>query len=207
MKEFSVTVEVRNNRLKERRDALGISNSELCVRAGICPSAYGRLEKMQDPPTSKKTGAWRPIAVTLAQFFGVKPDDLFPPAVVLAKATRKEIKADGDELVRLTESMRGNVIGSTTAADPELLCQRAEIGGVLDELIAELPDRLQRVVKMRFGVEGSAMTLDEIGKQIGVCGTRVAELEKQALGIIRNRIYRRGLKQLTAIDDFATENG
>ncbi|OGW09644.1 MAG: RNA polymerase subunit sigma [Nitrospinae bacterium RIFCSPLOWO2_12_39_16] len=57
-----------------------------------------------------------------------------------------------------------------------LLSLKKEIEG----LLSELSSREKRVLKMRFGFGGEPMTLEEIGKKIGLSRERVRQIEKRA---------------------------
>ena len=57
-----------------------------------------------------------------------------------------------------------------------ILSLKKEIEG----LLSELSSREKRVLKMRFGFGGEPMTLEEIGKKIGLSRERVRQIEKRA---------------------------
>ena len=57
-----------------------------------------------------------------------------------------------------------------------LLSLKKEIEG----LLSELSPREKRILKMRFGFGGEPMTLEEIGKKIGLSRERVRQIEKRA---------------------------
>ncbi len=48
-------------------------------------------------------------------------------------------------------------------------------------LMGELKDRERAIVTLRFGLEGESLTLEEIGRRLGVTRERVRQLESQAL--------------------------
>lgn len=50
----------------------------------------------------------------------------------------------------------------------------------IDGLLGELNPREKRVLKLRFGFRGEPMTLEEIGKKIGLSRERVRQIEKRA---------------------------
>jgi len=57
-----------------------------------------------------------------------------------------------------------------------LLSLKKEIEG----LLSELSPREKRILKMRFGFSKEPMTLEEIGKKIGLSRERVRQIEKRA---------------------------
>ena len=71
-----------------------------------------------------------------------------------------------------------------------LLQERAELAGVL----ADLPDNERRVVQLRFGLDGAEpMTLEEIGRRLGVTRERVRQIESAALKRLRRLLAVRGV--------------
>ncbi|MBI5749097.1 MAG: RNA polymerase sigma factor RpoD/SigA [Nitrospinae bacterium] len=50
----------------------------------------------------------------------------------------------------------------------------------IDGLLSELSPREKKVLKMRFGFRGEPMTLEEIGKKVGLSRERVRQIEKRA---------------------------
>jgi RNA polymerase primary sigma factor/RNA polymerase nonessential primary-like sigma factor len=84
-------------------------------------------------------------------------------------------------------------------ADPEArpgtglaatLRARADLGGVL----ADLPDQERRVVTQRFGLGGGEpLTLEAIGKQLGVTRERVRQIEAAALKRLGALLAARGV--------------
>jgi RNA polymerase sigma factor (sigma-70 family) len=71
-----------------------------------------------------------------------------------------------------------------------LLRDRTELAGVLHDL----PDTERSVVRLRFGLDGGEpMTLDAIGRRLGVSRERVRQIETAALGRLRRLLAARGL--------------
>lgn len=81
------------------------------------------------------------------------------------------------------------------AAEPaarlaSLLQERAELGGVLEDL----PDSERTVVRLRFGLDGGdPLTLERIGQRLGVTRERVRQLEATALKRLRRLLAARGV--------------
>ncbi|MBW8824850.1 MAG: RNA polymerase sigma factor RpoD [Acidobacteria bacterium] len=58
----------------------------------------------------------------------------------------------------------------------------------VQEVLSELSDREQEVVKLRFGLDGSgqARTLEEVGKEFGVTRERIRQIESKTLAKLRH---------------------
>ncbi len=207
MKEFEVTVTVRNNRLKERRDALGLTRTALALKAGIEKGQYGRLEKMLEAPISKRTNAWRPCVLKLATFFKAKPDDLFPPAVFDVQEPESTFLADGEELVRLSALSGKAAIG--LPPDPETKMVMDQTTQTLEKLLGTIPTREREVLRKRFGLDGPEMTLEEVaatteslyGGRGSITRESVRSLETRALKRLRHPSRRDMLVEVVPDED------
>ena len=65
-----------------------------------------------------------------------------------------------------------------TPCDEQMIKQ--ELKSKISELLANLPEREKKILRMRFGFDGKTKTLEEIGKKIGVSRERVRQIEKRA---------------------------
>jgi RNA polymerase sigma factor (sigma-70 family) len=73
------------------------------------------------------------------------------------------------------------------------------VARLLEELLAEMPERTARIVRLRHLSE-DFVSLDAIGAEIGISRERVRRIEMKALRIIRERLAQAGL---TRYDDVA----
>jgi len=59
---------------------------------------------------------------------------------------------------------------------------RQELSRMMDTLLTALPERQQRVLRMRFGMEdGKCYAFEEIGNRLGVTRERARQIERQAV--------------------------
>ena len=152
VKEIEVTVSLRNNRLKERRDALGMNQQQLCSAAGVLPSEYGRLEKMLSSPFTKE-GAWRQPVLRLADFHKVGVEDLFPDAVLEIKERQSVLKVDAADVgLLLSSDQEARLLGPGEVFDAKELPDAASV--LIDEC---LTPREARVIRLRFGLGGAVI--------------------------------------------------
>lgn len=74
--------------------------------------------------------------------------------------------------------------------------EKIMLGEQLDELLGELSDREQRVIRLRFGFEdGRIWTLEEVGQEYNVTRERIRQIEARAINRIR---MKRATKRLHA---------
>ena len=57
---------------------------------------------------------------------------------------------------------------------------KQELNSKINALLMNLPEREKEILRMRFGFDGEAKTLEEIGREIGVSRERVRQIEKRA---------------------------
>lgn len=70
---------------------------------------------------------------------------------------------------------------------------RSSLASEVDALLQELSPREQEILKMRFGFNGDPMTLEEIGKKIGLSRERVRQIETKAKRRLRARARMKAL--------------
>lgn len=56
---------------------------------------------------------------------------------------------------------------------------------IAGDLLETLPEREANVLRMRFGINGPEMTLEMIGKELGVSRQRVEQIEKRAMNTLK----------------------
>ena len=64
---------------------------------------------------------------------------------------------------------------------------RQEMDAKVEELLMDLPEREKEILRMRFGFDGEAKTLEEIGGKIGLSRERVRQIEKRAKTKLQNK--------------------
>jgi RNA polymerase sigma factor (sigma-70 family) len=86
---------------------------------------------------------------------------------------------------------------STLLADEDSVSQedslyQKELVGILREALVTLPDRERTILWRRFGISGEdEMTLEEIGKTLGLSRERVRQLERDAKLKLRDLLLSR----------------
>jgi RNA polymerase primary sigma factor len=85
------------------------------------------------------------------------------------------------------ESFFSDLIEDEFSAQPDERTAIEHRHGELADAIARLAPRMQRVLVLRFGLDGEgARTLEDIGAELGVTRERVRQLESRALRELRN---------------------
>lgn len=96
----------------------------------------------------------------------------------------------GDE----EDTEMGDLIEDESELSPSDYAAQNELHELLMKYIGELPEIQQKILIMRYGLDGSnhECTLEEIGEKIGFTRERIRQLESEALLTIRVRAQRRG---------------
>ncbi len=91
----------------------------------------------------------------------------------------------------------GGMLKDNTNADPETLMLSQEMITELQRILLELNDREQRVMRLRFRLDGNEMPLQEdIAKEMKLSRERVRQIEVQAIKKLRALAQRRRLKDM-----------
>jgi len=85
----------------------------------------------------------------------------------------------------------GEIVGDENAISPYDSLREKNIQGDLRELLDSLDEREARIIKLRFGIDGSnEMTLEEVGKLFNVTRERVRQLQHLAISKMRKSMHR-----------------
>jgi RNA polymerase sigma factor (sigma-70 family) len=174
-KDFNIKVTVRNGRLLKaiREDYESVAAFSRAL--GRNAQTVNKLVTMTEKPF--KTKGWTDLALDVAAFLRKEPEDLWPEymkEVQLPRSTA-ELSADLNEVQALQSS-----------TSPEK--QIAQLDTV--KLLAQtLTPRELKVIQHRF-VEG--LSLEEAGKEMGVSGARLRQIEIKALRKMKKRAVKEG---------------
>ena len=91
----------------------------------------------------------------------------------------------------------GGLIKDTSNSDPEALVLNQEMITELQRIMLELNEREQRVMRLRFRLDGNEVPLQEdIAKEMKLSRERVRQIEVQAIKKLRALAQRRRLKDM-----------
>jgi RNA polymerase primary sigma factor len=160
--------DLRNFRLKNN-----LTQAELAEKCGMTLPRLQRIEQLKTFPREFE-------AVAIAEEVGIEPEKLFPKWSFTAYKDRvindcvisiNRIALSSPEILKLEEPKNLEV-----EIDNELLKNN------LLEVLSILNPREQKIIKMRFGLEGGrTYTLEEVGKEFGVSSERIKQIEAKAL--------------------------
>jgi RNA polymerase nonessential primary-like sigma factor len=135
-----------------------------------------------------------------------------PNSADIARETGKDV-ATVDRLLmlhnRVTVRAQGagdepGILDSLKAhrdAEPPQCAQRAAVNDIVDRWVFELGDKQREVLERRFGLHGyRRLTLEEIGREIGVTRERVRQIQLDALRKLRTLMERAGISGESVLD-------
>jgi len=91
-------------------------------------------------------------------------------------------------------------LADEAAEDPASLLQDDTLRLQIEEWLSELNDKQREVISRRFGLRGyERLTLEEVGKEIGLTRERVRQIQVEALKVLRQIMERKGLDSDTVL--------
>jgi len=85
------------------------------------------------------------------------------------------------------ESNLGDFIQDESADSPADSATKMMLSNAVGEVLGELSEREQDIVRLRFGLDGGqAKTLEEVGKEFGVTRERIRQIEAKTLAKLRH---------------------
>lgn len=159
IKPFEVTLTVRNNRLKQRRLELNLSARQLAENVGIGYHLYCAYESMRTSPIAVRSGDWKPTACRIAQFFGLPPEELWPPEVLQVLNPRSTALLSAKQITAFGASQHAQ---RRLQAPDDLLVARQD-QQQLHRALDALPERHRLCLIWRYGLDGSeARTITDV---------------------------------------------
>jgi RNA polymerase primary sigma factor len=93
------------------------------------------------------------------------------------------------------ETSFADVLPSATAPSGEEAYINATLTQEIQELLSQLPEREEQILRLRFGIDDEPKTLEEIGGMLGLTRERVRQIEKRAKDRLRQRARARALQE------------
>jgi RNA polymerase primary sigma factor len=99
------------------------------------------------------------------------------------------------------ESNLADFIQDTNVDTPADAAARAMLHEAVEQVLGELTEREQEIVRMRFGLDGGqAKTLEEVGKAFGVTRERIRQIEAKTLAKLRHPQRSQRLREFLEVE-------
>jgi len=99
------------------------------------------------------------------------------------------------------ESNLGDFIQDESVDNPADAATKMMLSDAVGEVLGELSEREQDIVRLRFGLDGSqAKTLEEVGKEFGVTRERIRQIEAKTLAKLRHPQRSQRLREFLEVE-------
>lgn len=176
MKDFRVTVTVRNNLLLSAIEKAGYANqTKFAAAANISNQTLGTLINFKLSALNED-GDLRKIVVDICAFLNKIPEELFPEVSMYG-----ELKSNSVDVQCTNEE-----IGALFIDGPEAIANKTQINQAVRKMINSLPKQYSAIMKLRYGIDGPEHTLEEIGKMFNVSAPWIRAVEMKSLRMMRH---------------------
>ena len=94
-----------------------------------------------------------------------------------------------------------DALPASPAGEPATCAQSDAVHEILEHWVWELGDKQREVVERRFGLHGyRRLTLEEIGREIGVTRERVRQIQIEALRNLKAMLETQGVDSRAVLD-------
>lgn len=101
----------------------------------------------------------------------------------------EHVRDDGDAEL-------GDFVADRSAIDPEDAGVRSQLPQEVDKMLDFLDERERAILRLRFGLDGTDMTLEEVGDRFGLTRERIRQIEARALSKLRHPSTNTGAREL-----------
>jgi RNA polymerase primary sigma factor len=84
-------------------------------------------------------------------------------------------------------------IPSNGNGNPQEQTERGMLSVYTQELLSQLNSREEKIIRMRYGLDGKNLTLQEVADKLGITRERVRQIQEKAVSKMRNKAYLNGL--------------
>lgn len=195
MKDYRLTIKVRNNRLLKAIEAVGgIPGGKWCAENGLSYSLVNDLINMTKSPLTAG-GDLCPVAVRLCGVLGKLPEDLWSSEQLYPlERNFSEMEMDLAQVVALLPSEQQSYLPDFSKFEQE------QTTALVSQAVSTLASREQEVIRLRFEDD---LTLEECANRLDVTRERVRQIEAKALRKLRHPV--RAAMLVDAMDFSAAE--
>lgn len=180
MTDYRVQIKVRNARLLRAIEKAGHQPGQFFAReVGISYTGHllPYLNLKRTP--FDENGDLRPCAEMLCVFLNRMPDELW------SEEQRYPLLTNAAEIDLSSANVQELLSSPSDCADPLSLLERKQAAQAVDALLDTLTPREAEVLRLRHGINGEPMNLEEMAKAKGCSRERIRQIEAKALRKLR----------------------
>lgn len=180
MTDYRVQIKVRNARLLRAIEQAGHQPGQIFAGAvGISYTGHllPYLNLKRTP--FDENGDLRPCAEMLCVFLNRLPDELW------SEEQRYPLLTNAAEIELSAANIHELLASPSDCADPLSLLEKKQAAQAVDALLDTLTPREAEVLRLRHGIDGEPMNLEEMAKAKGCSRERIRQIEAKALRKLR----------------------
>lgn len=197
MDEYRIEIKVKNNLLYSAVMAYGYpSLLQFCEKEKVAYGSLGSLINMTKSALDSQ-GNFTPFVLKLCEKLRKLPEELF-------SATQLETELETNKFTKTVQEaeMRFMLENQQEVLSPDMLLQHDQMIEETNKLVETLTPREQKVINLRFGLDGThAHTLEEVSKIFGVNRERIRQIEAKALRKLRHPSRAEKIRQFIHEDE------
>lgn len=167
------------------------SVAAFCRRFKLSQTDVGALLNLTMNPR-REDGRFRKASEDVALAVRILPEDLFPQYLYEAKRTKIVMELDAKRIAAAKAS--GFFLPRSKDPTAEKV-ERVSRRRVLLQLMSKLWPREEKILRARFGLDGSEKTLEEVGRSLRITRERVRGIEIRAMEKLRHLAKKEGLTE------------
>lgn len=177
MKDYRLTIKVRNNRILRAIEAVGgIPGGKWCEANGLTYTVINQFINMTLSPLAKN-GAMYPDAARLCDVLGKLPEELWSNEQLYPlERNFSEMEMDHAEVIALLPPEHQSYLPDFSNLEQE------QTRKLIADALSKLPKRQRQIIQLRYTEE---LTFEECGNRLGISKERVRQLEAIALRKLR----------------------
>lgn len=192
VKELRLAMRVTNNRILNRREALGLTVEKAASLAGISMHTWYMLQSLNYSPllsrgAKEKKIEWKPSAIAMARTLGVTPEWLWPESVLSIVKSSLVIEIDASELAPQLTSVQMR----ETPLLPSARIEDQEQTSSLERAMEGLYPIERKILRMRMGYDEESpdgLNLQQVGDRFGLSRERIRQIEMRGLAKLRKAL-------------------
>ena len=180
MTDYRVQIKVRNARLLRAIEKAGHQPGQIFARElGISYTGHLLPYLTLKRTPFDENGDLRPCAEMLCVFLNRMPDELW------SEEQRYPLLTNAAEIELSAASVHELLASPSDCADPLSLLEKKQTAQAIDALLDRLTPREAEVLRLRHGIDGEPMNLEEMAKAKGCSRERIRQIEAKALRKLR----------------------
>lgn len=174
MKDYILEIKIKNGLIVNAMRQRGFESvAQLSRACGVPQSKLGNILNLKEPALNNE-GEWKLAVIRLCECLNKMPCELFNQQqqesfIKINKVERYISKAEIAYAMQNNKTIDESLDENTT---------RNIVRAAIEQ---SLTVREQRIISLRFGIDGEVKTLDEIALEIGVSRERIKQIEAKAL--------------------------